>query len=167
MSDEILATVEAAQPRRVMATGMLTVVGAMLIYVALAQPPAPHWLLFLVAVGGFALWLALRLWQATEFRIELTKDELRCSDGVLIAKTADIAAVDRGIFAFKPSNGFLIRTFDKADRRWRPGLWWRYGQRIGIGGVTPAAQSKTMAEILAIMVAQRDGSAGGASGSGA
>jgi hypothetical protein len=49
----------------------------------------------------------------------------------------------------------LIRTNVPASRSWHPGLWWRLGQRIGIGGVTPGSQSKSMAEILSIMIAQR------------
>ncbi|MFS4582546.1 hypothetical protein [Phaeobacter sp. C3_T13_0] len=156
MQDEILATVDASAPRRVLATVMLIVVGGLAIYVALATPPALHWLVFLLAIGVFCLWLAVRLWQATALRIELTEQVLRSSDGAVIAKVADVAAVDRGVFAFKPSNGFLIRTTTKGARNWRPGLWWRMGRRIGIGGVTPGAQSKSMAEILAIMIARRD-----------
>ncbi|AUQ57806.1 MULTISPECIES: hypothetical protein [Phaeobacter] len=154
--DEILATVDASAPRRVLAAVMLIVVGALAIYVALAKPPAPHWLVFLLAIGGFCLWLAMRLWQATALRIELTEEVLRSSDGAVIAEVADVVAVDRGVFAFKPSNGFLIRTATKGARSWRPGLWWRLGHRIGIGGVTPGAQSKSMAEILAIMIARRE-----------
>lgn len=155
MSGEILATVEASAPRRVMGTVMLGTVGAVLVYVALAVPPAPLWIVFLLATGSAALWMAVRLWQATQHRIELTDDELRCSDGTVIAKVAEIEAVDRGVFAFKPSNGFLIRTSTPGPRAWMPGLWWRAGRRIGIGGVTPGAQSKTMSEILAIMIAKR------------
>lgn len=155
MSEEILATVEASQPRRVLAVAMLLIIGAILVDVALATPPALHWLVFLLAVGVFSLWLAMRLWQATAMRIELTASELRCSNGELIARTEDVVAVDRGVFAFKPSNGFLIRTNVPGSRSWHPGLWWRLGQRIGIGGVTPGSQSKSMAEILSIMIAQR------------
>ncbi|MFW8634389.1 hypothetical protein [Cribrihabitans pelagius] len=155
MSSEILATVEASAPRRVMGTVMLGTVGAVLVYVALAVPPAPLWIVFLLAAGTGALWMAVRLWQATRHRIELTEEELRCSDGTVIAPVAEIEAVDRGVFAFKPSNGFLIRTSTPGPRAWMPGLWWRAGRRIGIGGVTPGAQSKTMSEILAIMIAKR------------
>jgi len=69
---------------------------------------------------------------------------------------ADIERVDRGVFAFKPSNGFLVRTREPSARAWRPGLWWRFGRRIGVGGVTSANQTKAMSEILAAMLAERD-----------
>lgn len=155
MSDEILATVNASAPRRVLGVGMLAAVGAIVLYVAFSAPPSMAWLIFLLVIGIGALWLAARMWQATTLQIELTETELRCSDGTLIANVADIEAIDRGFFAFKPSNGFMLRTATPAPRAWRPGLWWRMGRRIGIGGVTPGSQSKAMAEILAAMQMQR------------
>ena len=85
----------------------------------------------------------------------MTKTELRTSDGLLIAKVSDIRSLDRGVFAFKPSNGFMLRLNVKTPRRWRPGVWWSLGDRIGVGGVTSAHQTKAMAEILSAMIAQR------------
>ena len=155
MSEQVLAEINASQPRRWLGVGMLIVVGAIAIYVALATPPSPVWVLFLLVVGSGAILLALRMWQATEFSIELTETELRCTDGNLIALVEDIEAIDAGFFAFKPSNGFLVRTRTQGSRVWRPGLWWRMGRRIGVGGVTPGAQGKTMSQILASMIATR------------
>ncbi|WP_264212877.1 hypothetical protein [Leisingera thetidis] len=155
MSNEILAEIEASGGRRVVGTAMLGLTGCLLVYVAVAAPPSPAWLVFLLAVGAAALWLAVRMWQATVHRIELTAEELRCSDGQVIARVADIEAIDRGFFAFKPSNGFLVRTRTQGSKVWMPGLWWRAGRRIGIGGVTPGSQGKAMSEILAAMLAQR------------
>ncbi|KAE9627912.1 hypothetical protein FEE96_06650 [Parasedimentitalea maritima] len=156
MSDEIVATVKASEARRYMGVGMLSMVGGLVIYVALSTPPSMAWLVFLLVVGSAALWLAARMWQATQFQIELTKTELRCTDGNVIARIDDIQNIDRGFFAFKPSNGFLIKTKTPASRIWRPGLWWRFGRQIGVGGVTPGSQSKAMSEILAAMIAMRD-----------
>ncbi len=156
MSDEIVATIRASEPRRYMGVGMLGMVGALVIYVALSTPPSAGWLVFLLVVGLFAIWLAARMWQATQFHIELTEDELRCSDGNVIARVDDIQSIDRGFFAFKPSNGFLIKTKTPASRIWRPGLWWRFGRQIGVGGVTPGSQSRAMSEILAAMIAMRN-----------
>lgn len=156
MTDEVVATIEASAPRRIMGVGMLAAVGVVLIYVAFSTPPSAAWLVFLLVVGGAALWLAMRMWQATAHRIELTEEVLRCSDGTEIARVADIETLDRGFFAFKPSNGFLVQRKTPGPRAWFPGLWWRMGRRIGVGGVTPGAQSKAMSEILAAMVARRD-----------
>lgn len=156
MSDEIVATIRASEPRRYMGVGMLGMVGALVIYVALTTPPYAGWLVFLLVVGLFAIWLAARMWQATQYHIELTETELRSSDGNVIARVDDIKSIDRGFFAFKPSNGFLIKTKTPASRIWQPGLWWRFGRQIGVGGVTPGSQSRAMSEILAAMVAMRN-----------
>ncbi len=134
---------------------MLGAVGALVIYVALASPPEPVWQVFLFAVGGAAFWLAHRMWHATNDWIELTQTELRTGAGRVIAKVEDIEAVDRGAFAFKPSNGFLVKTRTKAANSWEPGLWWRVGHRIGIGGMTAAAETKFMSEILSALIADR------------
>lgn len=155
MTDEVLVTVEASGLRRVMGVTMLAVVGVALLSVAVSNPPSLAWLVFLLVVGLGALWLAVRMWQGTQYKIELTEEVLRCTDGTVIAQVADIEAIDRGFFAFKPSNGFLIRTATPGARVWLPGLWWRAGRRIGIGGVTPGSQSKTMSEILSAMIAKR------------
>ncbi|MEH6646515.1 hypothetical protein [Sulfitobacter sp.] len=157
---EILATAQAASGRRYLGIGMLGLLGLMLIYIAISQAPALQWRLFLVALGALTLWMADRMRRGTATRIELTETELRDSDGTVIALIADIDGMDRGFFAFKPSNGFLLRTKSSAPNVWRPGLWWRMGRRIGIGGVTPASQTKFMSEMIAAMMAQRDMDAG-------
>jgi hypothetical protein len=154
--DEILATVAASAGRRFLGIGMLALLGVMVIYVALTNPPALGWQVFLLAFGTIALMVADAMRRATAFRLELTREELRDTGGEVIARVAEIKSVDRGAFAFKPSNGFLLRTSTPAPRRWRPGLWWRIGARIGVGGMTPGRQTRNMAEIIAIMIAERD-----------
>ena len=156
MSDEVLATVQASTPRRWIGVAMLITVGALVIYVALAAPPEPVWQVFLFVVGGAALWLAHRMWLATVGRIELTRSELRTGAGQVIAKVDDIESVDRGTFAYKPSNGFLVRTKTKGPNCWAPGLWWRLGHRVGVGGVTAAAETKFMSEMISAILAERN-----------
>ncbi|MCX7566438.1 hypothetical protein OS189_08800 [Sulfitobacter sp. F26169L] len=154
--EEILAFVQAGAGRRVLGMGSLGLLGLLLIYIAIVQSPALEWRLFLLALGVGTLWTADKMRRATASRIELTETELRDSDGTVIARIADIDGMDRGFFAFKPSNGFLLRTTDKGSNQWRPGLWWRLGRRIGVGGMTPASQTKYMSEIIAAIMAQRD-----------
>lgn len=155
MQQDILATVNASTPRRWMGVGMLVIVGAIVIYVALASPPEPEWQVFLFITGAAAFWLAYRMWYATEDAVELTHTELRTRSGQLICSIPDIEAVDRGVFAFKPSNGFLIKTQTAGGRTWAPGLWWRVGRRIGIGGMTSASEAKFMSEMISAMLAER------------
>ncbi|MEM7489248.1 MAG: hypothetical protein AAF390_09015, partial [Pseudomonadota bacterium] len=78
------------------------------------------------------------------------------ADGVPVAPLDAIASIDRALFTFKPSNGFLIRLKDPLGRAWVPGMWWRMGRRVGVGGVTRGAETKIVADALSAMVAQRD-----------
>ncbi|WP_299659649.1 hypothetical protein [uncultured Ruegeria sp.] len=155
MQEEVLASIEASSARRWTGIGMLATVGALVIYVALASPPQIGWQIFLIVVGGGAFWQAHRMWHSTQDRIELTQSELRTSSGQVICKVEDVETVDRGVFAFKPSNGFIIKTRTPGSFDWFPGLWWRIGRRIGIGGVTAAAETKFMSEMMSAMLAQR------------
>lgn len=152
MQDEVLATVQASSPRRWAGVVMLGTIGALVTYVALASPPEPVWQVFLLVVGAASWWLAYRVWIATQDRIELTRAELRTGTGRVIASVSEIEAVDRGVFAFKPSNGFLLRTQSKESNAWEPGLWWRLGRRVGVGGMTAAAETKFMSEMISALL---------------
>lgn len=156
MEDEVLASVRASPGRRWIGVGMLGLMGFMLIYIAFTQPPAFEWQAFLLLIGGLAIWMADKMRRATDRVLELTETELRDSSGEVLALIADIEGVDRGFFAFKPSHGFLLKTRKPGGRIWLPGLWWRLGRRIGVGGVTPGRQTRFMSEMLAAMLAQRD-----------
>jgi hypothetical protein len=46
----------------------------------------------------------------------------------------------------------MIRLKTPASRVWAPGLWWRFGKRVGVGGVTPAGQGKAMADVIAARI---------------
>lgn len=155
MQDKVLAKVEASTPRRWLGVSMLATVGLLVLYVAFASPPEPAWQVFLLVVGGAALLLAHRMWEATSDSIELTETELRTGAGRVIARVEDIESVDRGVFAFKPSNGFLVRTRAKGPRFWAPGLCWSLGHQIGIGGMTAASETKFMSEMLSAMLLDR------------
>lgn len=154
--NEVLAVARASMGRRVLGLTSLGLLGILLIYIAFARPPTIGWQVFLLVIGGGALWCTDAMRRSTASWVELTPLVLRDGDGTVIAQVADIESLDRGTFAFKPSNGFLVRTHDAAPRDWRPGLWWRMGRRIGIGGMTPGHQTKFMSEVLATLMAARE-----------
>lgn len=163
MDHSVLCTLRPSPVRRVAAVLTLAGVSLLLLGVVLATPPQqPGWMLFLLGAGAGMLWLSLRLWQATDRRIILTRAGLFDSDGTCIAAMADIVDVDRGVFAFKPSGGLVLRLGHAPGRAWAPGLWWRLGRRLGIGGVTGTVQGRAMAEMIAIVLADRDGALHGA-----
>lgn len=153
---EVLATVQASAGRRGLGIGCLAVLGVLLIYMAFARPPDLPWQIFLIVVGAGAVWCADAMRRATASRVELTPLVLRDADGTVIARVDQITGIDRGFFAFKPSNGFLLKLDRGGSRAWRPGLWWRMGRRVGVGGMTPGSQTKFMSEVLAAMLAQKD-----------
>lgn len=155
---EVLAVIRASPARRLIGVAAVAGLGVLVVYTAFARPPGAFgWQAFLLIFGVFALWLADRMRRATALSVELTREGLRTSDGEAIAGLGEIETLDRGVFAFKPSNGFLLTLREKAPRRWQPGLWWRLGRRVGIGGVVPRAQTKVMAEIIEALVAERGG----------
>ena len=63
--------------------------------------------------------------------------------------------MDRGAFAFKPSNGFMLKLSRKGPFAWEPGIWWRIGRRVGVGGVTPGTPAKVMAEMIQERITRR------------
>ncbi|MEJ6609340.1 MAG: hypothetical protein QNL63_06380, partial [Paracoccaceae bacterium] len=73
----------------------------------------------------------------------------------VIAYVDQIVSIDRGMLAFKPSNGFIFKVKTAQPRAWNPGLWWRFGRRVGVGGVTPGSSTKMMADIIAAKLAER------------
>ena len=154
---EIIATLVPSPLRRHMGTGVMVALGIILFYVAQDDRNSSLTATLLFAgmgVGSFLL--AYRMHTASANSLTLLADELHSSDGSLIARTANIARVERGLFAFKPSNGFLIVLREPMPFAWHPGLWWRFGRRVGVGGVTPRAESKLMAERIHMLLGTPD-----------
>lgn len=156
MQPEILTTVAASAPRRMMGIIVLALLGIVLVYAGVMQPPENLiWQLLLVAAGGVTIYMADRMRRASVTTLELTREVLRESGGRVLARLDQIETVNRGMFAFKPSNGFVIITRQPQERHWTPGLWWRIGRRIGVGGVIPPAQTRYMAEMMQTLLAER------------
>ena len=111
--DKVLATITASPGRRILGIGSLWILSLMVIYVGIVRPPELGWQLFLFALGGGSIWIAEQMRRATSVTLELTRQELRDTAGVVLARMDEVTGLDRGMFAFKPSNGFLLRPFQK------------------------------------------------------
>ncbi len=155
MPDTELARISASPPRRALGFAMLLSLGALLIYLALSAPPQPLWQVFMIGLGGLSLWTARLLWRATEAELILTDTALTESGGEVIARIDDIVRIERGMLAAKPSNGFALVLKTRAPRAWRPGLWWRLGRKVAVGGVTAGSQTRPVADIIAMKIAER------------
>jgi len=161
--EEILAVITPQPLRRGLAVGMMGALGALVLTVAAERPPqSPAFLIFLILFGAGALFLAWRLWQASAITLELTREELREAgpDGRLLCRLDNVVKVERGLTAFKPANGFVVRLREPGSRVYAPGLWMRSGRRLAVGGVTSGAEAKSTADLMNVLLVQR-GQAGG------
>ena len=146
--DNEIARITASVSRRVIGVGAMLLLGGLLVYVGLSTPGMGlAYAGLLVVLGLAALWLAVRMWEVTGHALILTDEAFVDSDGTVIARLDEIEKVDRSMFAMKPSNGFLIVLKEPGARVWRPGLWWRMGKRVAIGGVTAGSATKPMADM--------------------
>lgn len=149
----VIARLYPSAPRRAFGTGILVALGVLVLWIAVATPPqALGWRLFMLAGGAAAIWGAVRMWQATACGLELTGTELREDGGRVLARLSEVRDVSRGPLAFKPSNGFLLTLDRPGARVWAPGLWWRVGRRVGVGGVTSRDEARFMAETIASLI---------------
>ncbi|MDJ1007957.1 MAG: hypothetical protein QNJ13_09055 [Paracoccaceae bacterium] len=154
---DLLARLRVRGARRIIAVVSLTLLGGILLWLAASQGMGAGWRAVLVLFGGAGLWGAWAVQKATETDILLTRDGLFDERGRELAPMDNIVAIDRGVFAFKPSSGFLVKLDRPMKAGWAPGVWWRFGRRLGVGGSVSGFEAKAMAEILELALADRAG----------
>ena len=94
-----------------MAITVLVVLGGVLVYFALAQPPqALGWQVIMLGLGVVVLLLAERMRRAEVTVPELTRDGLREKGRQTLVRMDHTSSVNRGVFSSKPSNGLVIIT---------------------------------------------------------
>ncbi|WP_103336121.1 hypothetical protein [Pseudotabrizicola formosa] len=149
----VLAELRPSPPRRGVGVTVLAVMGGFMVYLAMARPSEQiGWTVFLLGFGLAGLWLAVRMWQSTGQGLRLTRTALIDHNGMVLTRVDQIRAVRRGVFAFKPAGGFTLLLAAPAPRGWAPGLWWRLGRSVGVGGVTHRHEARYMAEVLEEMI---------------
>ncbi len=156
MVDQVMMRVRAAPARRALAVGVLYALGGMLSYAALGQETKMGWALVLLVLALLTLLGGEALRRASALGLQLDDSGLSDSSGDVLARWDDIVAVDRGSFSLRPSNGFTLRLRHSGARAWKPGLWWRLGRRVGVGGVTDARPTRALAEAIALRLEQRN-----------
>lgn len=151
-----LARLDASQPRRVIGVGVQIALAGLMVVVAVGLGRDQMALrLLLLVLGGLVAYGAVLTWRATAVGLVLTEAALRDGNGRLLAEVPNMREVSRGAFAIKPSHGFSLVLHKGAGFAWVPGMWWRVGKRVGVGGVTPAQPAKYMAEVITAMIAGR------------
>lgn len=159
--DDLRITLRPSRPRLWFAIAALGALALGMLWMALTHPlVGPGWRAGLV-VACASLVLAIRALLASGRRVlVLTREGLFDSVAGDVCRIGDIARVERGIFALRPARGFALRLARPLERRWVPGLWWRFGRNLGVGGLTAAAETRLMAEVLDALVAERAAGAG-------
>jgi hypothetical protein len=146
---EILAVLRPAPARRIALLLVSGALGALLISVGLQAPEGGVLLRIVFVLGGVAtLWGAVRVWQMTAVDLVLTPQDLRQSDGRMICALNDVVQVERGLAALRPATGFALILRAPMPVGWVPGLWWRRGSRVGVGGMTTRAGAKALADTI-------------------
>ena len=152
-ANPVLAELRISEARRLLAVVSLTLLGAILVYHGLSSPERGMGVrAFAIVLGTGCLWQAWQRYANPKNVVILTEEGLFDNAGDLVCTIGNIGSVDRGLFAFKPTNGFLIRLRKSESFRWTPGLYWRLGKRVGVGGATRSAEAKVMADILKTMI---------------
>ncbi len=157
METNYLARLRAQGPRRVLAIAAVALLGVGFLSLAVAEGMGAGWRIFLFALSFLMVWGAWAIHKATQVDIFLTREALVDGRGLVLASFDNIEAIERGVFAVKPTSGFLVRLKRPMPFHWAPGAWWRIGRRIGVGGSVSGLQAKAMAEILELAIADRDG----------
>ncbi len=155
---EVLLEISPSPMRRWMALFCLIGLAVLLVTLAIGDVP-DLWRLFFVLLGAGVLWAGNRLRISTTDGLVLTRDKLSTKSGRLLAQIDNVETVERGVFAFKPSNGFLIRLKTSDGNGWSPGLWWKTGRKIGVGGTLSGGQSRSLADMMSMLLVERDSDA--------
>ena len=146
--DEILLSIGPSPVRRIFAVICFVAMAIVLFGLLLQGDPAFLWQVVFAGTAVASLWGAKRLYQGTDDDVELTRTELRLKSGRLLTTIDNVKVVERGPFAFKPSNGFLVRLKEPCGKGWAPGLFWQRGRYLGIGGAINAGHTRAMAEAI-------------------
>lgn len=153
--EDIQAELSAGPLRRSVAVGALAGLGVVLGKVALDPQTTALWQGVCALGAAGSLVLAVLSWQATAGRIVLTVEGLFDGTGRALATLDEIESIEAGAFSLKPSNGFAVRLKAKGPRAWAPGMYWRSGARLGIGGVPAGRAARFMAERLDALLKAR------------
>lgn len=158
MTERIISRLAPSIARRILASGSPAGLGVVVFWIAANHPaPSASLLLGLGALGLSALAFAVLVWRATAVGLVLTEAELRDTTGRQLFALADVQQVEKGALSWKPAGGFAVVLTAPKPRVWVPGLWWRLGRRVMIGGATNGGEAKAMADLLRIELDEQAG----------
>jgi len=155
MSD-IIVKIQPSPARRLFGVVILSLSALVMLNFAFAgatHSVAMKFTLFVMAV--VFLWQAQANLRFGNASLILTREGLFDDKGTLICRLSNMTLIDRGWFSFKPSNGFLIRLREAEKWKWSPGIYWRIGRRLGVGGSISPSQTKEMSDKLVLLMQEK------------
>lgn len=148
-----IITIRPSQARYGFGLVMIGCLSAVLLWVGLTGPDFSLINRLLVLAPGLLLaYLCFAMWKAGRHAIVLTDDGVFDTAGNALCSIEQIKGIDRSFFAFKPSNGFIIQLKAPMPRAWLPGIWWRVGKNVGIGGIIQGGETKAMSDVINMML---------------
>lgn len=102
--------------------------------------------LVITLIIALFLMAAYRSYRERHAHLLLADDGLRNHRGELLVGYDEIERVHRGLFALRPAQGLAISLRTPHQAAFVPGLYWRFGRRIGIGGATQPGSTRAFAE---------------------
>lgn len=149
MSEKIISRLRPSLARRVLAAGSPAGLGVIVIWLAANHPaPSAGLLAGLLALALASFAFAAITWRATALGLELTEAELRDTNGRRLFELSEVSAIEKSVLSWKPAGGFAVVLNEPRSRVWVPGLWWRVGRRVMIGGATNSGEAKAMADLM-------------------
>ncbi len=152
---KVLAELGIAPARQLVFLFALAALGILMIWQAIQSEAAIVSRALIVVLGLSLIFVADKIRRTPRISLLLTEEGLFQDNGEAVATWDQMVSIDRGALALKPSNGFTLLLVDKQPRAWVPGLWWRLGRRVGVGGTAYAGAAKFMAEQIALRLSPK------------
>lgn len=156
-SDDIISILKPSPIRLWMAVLIIGFFGALMLWLAATGAASSIFMsVVFVGISAVSFLAAGRIHGVKDKEIILSRAGLFENDGRTLCRIEEVKEIDRSFFAFKPSNGFAVRLKEPSTRAWVPGLWWRFGRRVGVGGVTGVGEAKAMSDMLVLLLKDSD-----------
>ncbi len=147
-NEKPLAIINPPTIKRYFFTILSLILSVLLLYEGFAIYFASGERLGFILVGLLLSGLTYLFYFNTGKALILYHDRMVSTDGELLFELHNISSIENGLFSFKPSNGVLFHLKEPMPSKWKLGLWWRIGKRVGIGGCTQKSSINLAVEII-------------------
>ena len=104
--------------------------------------------LLIPTIVFLVLWFRRFLKRFSKVGFLINQSGLFNLDGSIICEIGDIEKIDVSPYTFKSANGFIVILKTKTSFKSIPGLYWRLGKRLSIGGLVSKTESKFLSQAL-------------------